>query len=102
MKIRLKSPIVNLDGLTQEMLQALLKACIIWRQHGCETIMITSATDGQHMAHSRHYKGDALDLRSRDLPDSIGMADQLRDSLSDEYDVILETDHIHVEFDPKV
>lgn len=30
-------------------------------------LVVTSGNDGQHMAHSKHYSNEAIDLRSRDL-----------------------------------
>lgn len=68
------------------------------------TPVITSAVDGVHMDGSRHYTGDALDLRRWDS-DKIGKTDaiaqELRTWLGRDYDVVVEADHIHVEYDPK-
>lgn len=68
------------------------------------TPTITSAVDGTHMANSKHYTGDALDWRiwesdARGLTASI--AAEMRYYLGSDYDVVLEKDHIHVEYDPK-
>lgn len=65
---------------------------------------ITSALDGHHMANSKHYSGDALDWRIwesdiRGLTSTI--VDEMRYYLGLDYDVVLEEDHIHVEYDPK-
>lgn len=68
------------------------------------TPVITSGTDGQHASGSLHYSGDALDLRRWDA-DAKGVTNSVVSELiwylGDDYDVILERDHIHVEFDPK-
>ena len=66
------------------------------------TLLITSGTDGQHMAGSKHYTGEALDLRISNLTESdlnrvlIG----LQHHLGAGYDIVREADHIHVEHDP--
>lgn len=66
--------------------------------------VVTSGTEGRHSANSLHYGGNAMDLRRRDL-DSAGKTSQavsaLKSQLGSNYDVVLESDHIHVEYDPK-
>lgn len=66
--------------------------------------VITSTTDGKHMRGSKHYKGLAVDLRTRDLPDDVvkryGFA--LSFALRKLCDVLIESDHIHVEYSPAV
>lgn len=67
------------------------------------TPTITSANDGKHMDGSLHYKNHALDIRCTDLPKTswTSYAELLKVRLGPEYDVVLEKDHIHVEYDPK-
>jgi len=63
--------------------------------------VITSAVNGTHGRKSMHPLGYAIDLRIRHLVDN--EVDKivllLKTWLTDEYDVILEDDHIHLEFD---
>ena len=65
--------------------------------------IITAGTDGQHMAGSLHYRGRALDVRTRDLTPA--QTQKLRDALArglgPGWDVIVEPTHIHIEYDPK-
>jgi hypothetical protein len=69
---------------------------------------ITSADDGKHMGNSFHYSGDAVDLRTRDLTAGQvqGLALALRKNLNGSftnnrpYQVVIEIDHIHLEYDP--
>lgn len=63
---------------------------------------ITSARDGKHSQQSLHYAGRAIDLRTRDLTQQQRWALQraLADALGEDYDVILEETHLHVELDP--
>jgi|APSaa5957512535_1039671.scaffolds.fasta_scaffold10843_6 hypothetical protein len=64
--------------------------------------VITSGRDGVHSQTSLHYEGKALDLRTRDLDtDTVTKyAQALRQCLGDDYDIVIESDHIHVEYDP--
>lgn len=101
MKINLLDDTVNLDGLQLPMLIALWWAGKEYRAQGMESMTITSARDGKHMKGSLHYCGCAVDLRIWGLPDAKGLANRLRRNLSQEFDVILEDTHLHVEFDPK-
>ena len=63
---------------------------------------VTSTTGGVHSANSLHYSGNAIDLRVWDFTDTerADWAQRLRDALGNDYDVIDEGDHIHVEYDP--
>lgn len=63
--------------------------------------VITSARDGVHMKGSKHYTGEALDLRSYYFNgfERQEIHFELRNALGADYDVVLEKDHIHVEFD---
>lgn len=65
--------------------------------------VITSALDGKHSTNSLHYTGFALDYRTRHLLDGVPRVLQRRisDCLGSEFDVVLESDHIHIEYDPK-
>ncbi|HJR08436.1 MAG TPA: hypothetical protein VJ842_14335 [Pyrinomonadaceae bacterium] len=75
----------------------------IWRAFGY-TLTVTSGYDGSHLAQSKHYEGLAEDYRTRDVkPDDLPiMVSRVRDVLGTNYDVVLEPDHLHVEYDPKV
>lgn len=61
---------------------------------------ITSITDGKHGITSLHYKGKALDIR---LPEKniAAVFNKIAEILGPDYDVVLESTHIHIEFDPK-
>ena len=66
-------------------------------------LTITSIRDGTHSRTSLHYAGYAFDIRCNDLkPSSLNLIiGMIRDSLTDEFDIVLEPDHIHIEFQPK-
>lgn len=66
-------------------------------------IVITAGFDGRHMAGSKHYEGNAFDMRSRFYTDRelVTLLANLRENLGPDYDVVDEVSHIHIEYDPK-
>ena len=95
---------INPQGIRSELLLALVVADGVWSKHG-QNLVITSLNDSRHSRTSLHYSGQAADLRTRYFDDSIKMrvADDLRDALGNhpDYDIILESDHVHLEYQPK-
>ena len=66
-------------------------------------IVVTSLLDGVHSSKSLHYKGLAFDMRTHiytqyEISKLMGY---LKHMLGSNYDVVLEKDHIHIEYDPK-
>lgn len=94
---------VDLRGITPQMAIAYTIASALYQRHCNVPCVITSASDGKHGPNSLHYKGRALDLRTYNLPTaSVSLVVQsLKDALGSQFDVVLESDHIHIEFDPK-
>lgn len=96
-------PGVTLTGIRPELLVGIMVAQGIFRESGLDTIL-TSVTDGRHSSTSLHYSGCACDLRTRHIPNRIitkSIADAIREALGHHFDVILETDHIHMEWQPR-
>lgn len=95
---------VDLRGLAPQMTLAYAIAQhVYWEQAGVPCV-ITSAFDGKHGPNSLHYKGKALDLRINNLrPEQVHpVFVALKAALGPGgYDVVLEQDHIHCEYDPK-
>ena len=94
-------PGTRIFGLRPEILLAINIAEQCYNNNG-EELVITSAIDGKHSDNSLHYAGYAVDFR---LPAktqiAASLADAIRDKLGMDFDVILEKDHIHCEFQPK-
>ena len=96
-------PGVDLRGLTPQMAVAFSIAQNIFREKAGASCVITSGSDGTHGPNSLHYKGKALDLRTNNLrPEQVHpVYATLKIALGAQFDVVLEEDHLHVEFDPK-
>jgi hypothetical protein len=71
------------------------------------SLTATSYRDGVHLPHSLHYKGRAVDFRTRHLPTTTValIVEEAKGILYPEgFDVVNEHEtkkHIHVEYDPK-
>lgn len=94
-------PGVRIRGISNEMLLGIMVAQSVFENFK-EDMTITSITDGDHKAGSLHHTGEAVDLRSRDIEGNVlvQIVAQLRQHLGGYFDVVVETDHIHVEYDP--
>lgn len=64
--------------------------------------VITSIVEGTHSRASLHYSGCAADLRRpTEAAKAAELATSAKAALGDDFDVVLEVDHYHVEFQPK-
>ncbi len=101
-------PGVRLLGLKPEILVGLQVAEGVYANHGW-TLRLTSGREGQHTRASLHYAGQAVDvgfppqLDATAIPRSLypALIAELKAALEEQFDVVLETDHIHIEFQPK-
>jgi hypothetical protein len=99
-KISYKSG-VKLNGIQPEMVAALPVIASCYHHMGYDCIF-TSVCDGVHSTRSLHYAGLAVDCRTRHMtagtvPD---VAKLISERLGSDFDVVIESDHVHVEFDP--
>lgn len=95
-------PGVDPEGMRPEILLAVMVAADVYSEAG-KDLVVTSLLDGDHRAKSYHYNGLAVDLRIHNL-DKVTQSTvtaKLRQRLTTDYDVVLEPDHIHIEFDKK-
>lgn len=93
----------KISGIRSELILAILVADGIYDKYETD-LVLTSVNDGKHSHASLHYSGSAMDIRTRDLPeeDSVQkVAEEIRQALSNEYDVVVELNHIHIEYQPK-
>lgn len=99
-------PGVKLGGVCPELALAAVVVEATLREYG--PVVVTSVLDGTHSDGSLHYRGRAMDLRSKHIAahnkDLVLRA--LRVNLGSEFDVLLEgrgteNEHFHLEFQPK-
>lgn len=95
-------PGCRVAGLRPEMLLGLIIAEQVFTGHGA-SLVVTEATGGKHKLGSLHFVGLAADLRTRGVPVLTvqEIAADLRSILGPQYDVVVEADHVHLEFQPK-
>lgn len=106
----------KVDGVSGEIQLAIVIWDAINRENGFDEGTITSLGDGVHTAkNSKHYgtyrlnKGkmgwwiDGVDFRTHYMFKNqiMSFADELRKRLGEGYQVIIESTHLHVEWDPK-
>ena len=90
---------VDISRLNREIRRALHAAettCSEWN----ELFVITSTYEGNHSAGSLHYSNDAFDIASSKLTEK-AITDGIKSRLGPSYDVVLELNHVHIEYDPK-
>ena len=94
---------VRLELLTPQMVLAAMVVDSVYRKHDIVDCVVTSGSDGKHSTNSWHYKGRALDFRTRNVPVTLrtAVAQEISVSLGENYDVVLEATHLHCEYDPK-
>ena len=114
----------SLEGITAPTKTAVETTDVIYLAYGQELVITSgsegSPDDGVHLKASKHYTGEAFDCRIRNIVkkltvpvtsdsvvDAIDMnkvraiVKEMRSDLGENFDVVLESDHIHVEFDPR-
>lgn len=101
--MEIKDSSVNIWGLQVEMQPVLRWANRIWKDEG-HSLVITSARDGIHSAGSLHYYGYAVDMRASEAWGYNAftietLADNLRQVLGEDYQVIVHDTHIHCEYE---
>jgi hypothetical protein len=102
MRLKTEQKPARISGLRPECLFAMSVAKWLCYERGIEMV-ITSVAEGQHSPSSRHYTGQAFDMRRHTIPAEWidDFCVELRKRLGDEFDVVVEPSHIHVECDPK-
>lgn len=95
---------VNLNGVEPPTWYAIGVAEGVFRSRNSE-LVVTSLTDGVHPdAKNVHGRGFAVDIRTRDLAPNVAgyIVEDLGHLLFKlGYDIVLEKDHLHIEWDAK-
>jgi hypothetical protein len=99
MKIK---PGAKIRGIQPEMVLAFNIVDEVYKKYGSECI-ITECTGGDHGRGSLHFVGFGGDVRTRmfSAPELDCIELDLRNALGSEFDVVLESNHFHIEFQPK-
>lgn len=94
-------PGVRIQGVSAEIAFVMWIVAEVYRDNSVP-LVVTSCVEGTHTRGSEHYQGNAVDLRTRDIPaDKVAhMRDVLAQRLGADFQVILEGDHIHLGYRP--
>ena len=90
---------VDISRLNREIRRALPKVQSVLDEVNQE-LVITSTYEGTHGEGSLHYCNDAIDMRYPGM-NTVGVELAIKQKLGIKFDVILEGNHIHIEYDPK-
>lgn len=99
MKVKTGVSVAKCKGV---MFHAAIVAEQVFRHFGYAEAIITGGDEDGHRTR-KHPDGEALDFRIWYLAKEsvVAIADEIRRRLPEDYDVVVEADHIHVEWDPK-
>jgi hypothetical protein len=93
---------VDITGIKEPTIIMIHHVADAFAAAGYDTV-VTSVVDGKHMTDSLHYDGCAADFRTRHVKTKKELTAILADAkkrCGNAYDIIIETDHIHGEFQP--
>lgn len=93
---------VKISNLQPQLIIAIIVSNGVYYAHGKE-LVITSVDDSKHGTNTLHGKGFAFDLRTNYFlnGEAQRVANEIRAKLTNDFDVVLERDHIHIEYEPK-
>ena len=91
-----------MQSLQPQIVLAVVVASSFYKDFGYD-LVVTSFSDGIHSPNSLHYSGNAVDLRTRNVRevDMMPIIGGIRRALGSDFDVIFESDHLHIEYQPK-
>jgi len=92
---------VRIRAMQPPVVLAIQVAAGAYEEYGMPEMTVTSICEGHHKRGSAHYSGRAFDLRIWGVGAPEDLTKDIKHLLGEEFDVILEKDHIHVEYDPK-
>jgi len=93
---------VKIASLKPQLIIAIIVANDVYAAHGQE-LVITSVDDSKHGATTLHGQGMAFDCRTSYFKPGEGaiVATEIRERIDQDFDVVYEGDHIHIEYDVK-
>ena len=105
--ITIKDKTVKLSGIKPEMIMMSILVNQVFEKYHLGTI-ITAGTeefypDGEriHMPGSKHITGEALDFRSRHIPDAVysKLCSDIQTAVGAEFQLVKHKSHLHLEMD---
>ena len=104
--MKLKNDTINVHGLSNELLLGMMIINNVFVRNGVEP-RITCLLDYKHSYHSEHYKGDAVDIGSKEFSTELKhkLLSEIQERINCEYRIILENEggineHYHFEYNP--
>lgn len=100
--MKFKDDSIGFQSLKPQLVLALIVIDQVMKEAGQEAV-ITSLNDARHSETSLHYDGGAADIRSNSFshPESVLALCKQALGNSKDFDLILESDHFHLEYQPK-
>lgn len=106
--MRIKDRSVKVNGICKEIFEAIVIIDWVCAKYGVEGVITCgSEMTAVHGPNSKHYTGEAVDLRSRDLLALGGQSKidefmaEVTSNIGPGYDMVYEGDHYHLEWHPK-
>ena len=91
---------VDIRKVSVEMLFGIMIADSVFRKHNIDMV-VTSVCDGKHGSGSKHYLGMGADIRIWGIEGKVDLiVNELKQAMNNNFDVVRESDHIHLEYDP--
>jgi hypothetical protein len=102
MRVKTEDKPARISGVRPECVHAINTAKWLCYERGIDFV-VTSCTEGKHSPGSRHYMGLAFDMRRHTIPEEWinGFCAELQARLGEEFEVMIEPSHIHVQFNPQ-
>ena len=101
--MRVKDDSISLLGLSVQAYFAMNVADQVAKEHGQELVITSGSEAIKHSITSLHFSGDAFDMRTRfwSASEVKQVRDEIAARLGRHFDVVIEGDHIHIEYQPK-
>lgn len=98
----LKDNSIDPKGIQSELILAIIIVNEVYQSFGYEFV-ITSLNDSEHIEGTLHFNGNAFDARVKHIPLEKRqlLVNRIVKHLNSNYDVVLETNHLHIEYDAK-
>ena len=96
----------SIQGCRAEILKAAIGIEPLFANQGVELVITSGTEDYKHGAkRSTHYRGDAIDVRSKTVPDKGKLTKALKTKLGSDFYVVLESEgkpyeHYHIQYSP--